>query len=85
MKSDGNERCVGCNVQRKFHRYGCESWLGRCRNGFDVAAFAKVNGGGGHTAAAGFHVAGRDEMGRGFKLLDPYHEVSSRLREFLRK
>lgn len=54
-------------------------------NGFDVAAFAKVNGGGGHTAAAGFHVAGRDEMGRGFKLLDPYHEVSSRLREFLRK
>jgi len=46
--------------------------------GFDVCAFAKANGGGGHKAAAGFSFAANGEMWH-----DPYKIVSSRLAEHL--
>jgi oligoribonuclease NrnB/cAMP/cGMP phosphodiesterase (DHH superfamily) len=49
-------------------------------NGFDVAAFAKANGGGGHTAAAGFEVdPHRELIGR-----TPYDDIRSRLAAFLK-
>lgn len=47
-------------------------------NGFDVAAFAKANGGGGHTAAAGFSLPAEELDAKG-----PYAHISIRLREFL--
>jgi hypothetical protein len=49
-------------------------------DGFDVAAFAKANGGGGHTAAAGFEVdPHRELIGR-----TPYDDIRSRLAAFLK-
>lgn len=51
-------------------------------NGFDVASFAKANGGGGHTAAAGFTVPIRHRSG-GATILDPYLEIFKRLSQFL--
>ena len=49
-------------------------------NGFDVAALAKTNGGGGHTAAAGFAVdPHRELIGR-----TPYDDIRSRLAAFLK-
>lgn len=50
-------------------------------NGFDVAAFAKANGGGGHTAAAGFSIALRTHGC--VTMTDPYEEVRRRLETFL--
>lgn len=50
---------------------------------FDVSAFAKANGGGGHTRAAGFSVRIRNESGHGFVVTDPYEEVRRRLGQFL--
>jgi oligoribonuclease NrnB/cAMP/cGMP phosphodiesterase (DHH superfamily) len=51
---------------------------------FDVAAFAKANGGGGHTAAAGFSVDPREiqETEQG-EATTPYEYVAARLHEFL--
>lgn len=46
--------------------------------GFDVATFAKANGGGGHTAAAGFSVPGDEVEMRG-----PYAHIRIALHEFL--
>ena len=48
-------------------------WSCRSRGDFDVAAFAKQYGGGGHTRAAGFtmHV----ELGRDAMALNPYSEA----------
>lgn len=51
-------------------------------NGFDVAAFAKANGGGGHTAAAGFSRSTRSNFG-GVVMTDPYHEIREALSTFL--
>lgn len=50
-------------------------------NGFDVAAFAKANGGGGHTAAAGFSIDARPKGA--ILTTDPYEEVRRRLETFL--
>lgn len=48
-------------------------------NGFDVEKFATANGGGGHTAAAGFSVdPHRELIGR-----TPYDDIRSRLAAFL--
>jgi hypothetical protein len=49
---------------------------------FDVAAFAKANGGGGHTKAAGFSVPIRHRSG-GATNLDPYLEIFKRVADFL--
>lgn len=50
---------------------------------FDVSAFAKANGGGGHTRAASFTIPLRNELGTGPKILDPYDEVRTLLKMFL--
>lgn len=49
-------------------------------NGFDVAAFAKANGGGGHTAAAGFSVDSQLPLSSDDT---PYDFISRKLQEFL--
>jgi hypothetical protein len=46
----------------------------RGRGGFDCASFAKCNGGGGHTSAAGFQVMAAGN--------DPYTKLASRLEHF---
>lgn len=46
--------------------------------GFDVASLAKANGGGGHTAAAGFSV----EM-QHVNLLGPYHDIANRFCDWM--
>lgn len=51
-------------------------------NGFDVAAFAKANGGGGHTAAAGFSIPIGEVGSRGTEP-SPYGLIRERLAEFL--
>lgn len=50
-------------------------------NGFDVASFAKANGGGGHTAAAGFSVALDSSIAR---LGSPYEVARALLEDFVR-
>lgn len=51
----------------------------RQANGFDVCAFAKANGGGGHTKAAGFSV----ELEMGDSVFNPYDLIRLRLHRFL--
>lgn len=52
-------------------------------NGFDVAAFAKANGGGGHTAAAGFSVP-LDALASAYGTTSPYGYIQSALASYLK-
>lgn len=52
-------------------------------NGFDVAAFAKANGGGGHTAAAGFSVDAKKMVE--WEKVTPYEFIQDLLEDFLER